>query len=889
MDPERWEEIKRIYSSALECEPDNLDNFLREACGGDDSLRSEVEILLAQQRKAVGFMKVPAMEVAAHILAKEHEKADIENLAGQNVAHYRILEKIGEGGMGVVYRAHDEHLLRDIAIKVLPPGALGDESARKRFRREAVALSKLSHPNIEIVHDFDTRDGIDFLVMEYIPGITLSNKLTEGPLAQKEVIGLGMQIAAALEEAHDRGVVHRDLKPANIILTPKGQVKVLDFGLAKLLRPAIETASMESLSETQAIAGTLPYMAPEQLRGEAVDARTDIHAAGAVLYEMCSGRCPYQEDTVPKLTDAIFHKAPMALRVLNTGISPRLEEIILKCLEKEPENRYQSAKELATDLQRLQTGGLSAINPAARLVRWSFANPVGLGLGILASVIVLLITLNPGRLRERLLGRLAAPRIETLAVLPVKNFSGDPAQDFLAEGMTEELISGLAQIHAIKKVISRTSVAQYKDVKKSLPQIARDLGVDGIIEASVKRSGGRVRMTARLIDARQDRQLWAGNYERDMTDVLVLESELVRAIVSEIGLQVTPQDSERFKSARRVDTEVFDVTLKGKAAIEYATREEEVRQAIELFQKAIDRDPTYAPAWAGLGEALWYLAAIGFEFVSPGEVRERAIAAAEKALELDETLPDAHKARAIIAADGEWDLTKALRHYERALELRPSYAPAHNLYGQLLGGSPFTRFDEARRHLDRARELDPLSPWNDAALHAWWTYQGWPEKTLENGERARRRNPTLWIIPWQMGFAQLLLGQPVRAVPEFNAALGLLRPERTASVLAPLGLAYGKAGRRADALEILSEMEQASQKRYISPFYLAVVYSGLGRMDEAYRLLDRALEQRTPWLVLCTPYEANCLALRRDPRWKPFIDRIRRLVRLPPGTPDPYS
>lgn len=283
------------------------------------------------------------------------------------------------------------------------------------------------------------------------------------------------------------------------------------------------------------------------------------------------------------------------------------------------------------------------------------------------------------------------------------------------------------------------------------------------------------------------------------------------------------------------------------------------------------------------------MAASGFEFVAPTEVRERAIAAAEKALELDENLPEAHKARAVIAIDAEWDLAKAQGHFERALELRPGYAAAHNLYGQILGGLPLSHFDEARRHYDRARELDPLSPWNYINWVAWWLFQGRPERAFEEGERARQRNPTLWVVCWQMGFAQLLLGQPSQGAPEFEAALKLLRPERPAAVLAPLGLAYGLAGRRADPLKILAEMKQASQKRYISPYYLAVVYSGLGRMDEAFRLIDQALVERTPFLVFCTPNDPLSVVLRRDPRWKPFIDRPRRLVRLPPGSPDPYS
>ncbi len=808
-------------------------------------------------------------------------------MIGKTLGHYQIIAKIGEGGMGVVYKARDEHLQREVAIKVLPAGTLGDEAARKLFRKEALALSKLNHPNIATIHDFDTQQDVDFLVMEYIPGITLSEKLATGPLPEKEVLRLGMQLGEGLAAAHEHGVVHRDLKPSNLRLTGDGRLKILDFGLAKLRRTVTQDATTETFSQAEGIAGTFPYMAPEQLLGGEIDARTDIHAAGCVLYEMATGQRPFADVERSQLLAAILRRSPLPPTALNPRLSPELERIVGKCLEKEPENRYQSAKELAIDLRRLETGVLSAVQPAARPARWSSAKSVGLGLGILASVIVLLIALNVGGWRERVLGRAEAPRIESLAVLPVKNFSGDPAQEFFADGMTDALIAGLAQIKAVK-VISRTSVMQYKDAKKSLPQIARELGVDGIVEASVMRSGGRVRITAQLIEARQDRHLWANNYEREMTDVLALQSELVQAIAGEIRVQVTPQESERLKTARRVDPEVYDATLKGKATLEYAMREGELRQAIELFQKAIDRDPTYAPAWAGLGEALWYLASAGFEFVAPAEVRDKAIAAAEKALELDGTLPDAHKARAVIAIDAEWDLAKAQRHFERALELRPGYAAAHTFYGQMLG-VPLLRFDEARPHIDRARELDPLSPWNDINLVMWWLYQGQPERAFEEGERARRRNPTLWVIRAQMGFAQLLLGQPSKAVPEFDAALKVLRPERPASVLAPLGLAYGLAGRRADALKILAEMEQASQKRYISPFYLAVVYSGLGRMDEAFRLLDRALEQRTPWLVWCVPYDPNSVALRRDPRWKPFIDRLRRLVRLPPGTRDPYS
>jgi TolB-like protein/DNA-binding winged helix-turn-helix (wHTH) protein/Flp pilus assembly protein TadD len=481
----------------------------------------------------------------------------------------------------------------------------------------------------------------------------------------------------------------------------------------------------------------------------------------------------------------------------------------------------------------------------------------------------------------------ATPRIQSLAVLPVRNYSGDPSQEFFADGMTDALVAGLARIEAVK-VISTTSAMHYKGTNETLPQIARELGVDALVEASVTRSGDRVRLTVQLIDAR-DRHLWAGSYERQMTDVLALQSDLVQAIAVEIQAHVTPQESARLKTTRRVDPEVYDTTLRAKAVLEYATRREQFDQAIELFQKAIDRDPTYAPAWAGLGESLWNLAGAltGNEWVAPAEVRDKAIAAADKALELDPNLPDAHKARAVIAVDGEWDFVRAQEHFEKALELRPGYASARILYAEILA-VPLQRYGEARRQCDRARELDPLSPWNDTCLLLLWAYQGQWDKELEVGEWALKRDPTMFWIRFVRAGARVGLGQPDQAVPDLEATLSLLQPERPPVVLAALGEAYALAGRKADALKILTEMELTSQKRYVSAFNLATVYASVGRMDEAFRFLDRALEQRAAYLFFCSPYDPFFFVFRHDRRWKPFVERLRAAVRLPPGTPNPY-
>ena len=392
-----------------------------------------------------------------------------------------------------------------------------------------------------MIFDFDTQDGVDFLAMEYVGGQSLAQKLNDGVMTEKETVKLGAQVAAALEEAHEQGIIHRDLNPRNILVTPKGQAKVLDFGLAKLLRAPNATEATQSFAETESIAGTLPYMAPEQLRGETLDGRTDIYAMGCTFYEMAAGRRPFIEDSAPRLTDEILHQTAVSPRALNSRVSSQFETIILKCLEKDPEDRYQSAKELSIDLRRLGTQSSAAAvavaetKPRRMQARWPRI-AIGAFAGAL-SVAALLIALNVGGVRDRMLGKTGAQHIRSLAVLPLENLSHDASQEYFADGMTEQLITDLAQISALK-VISRTSVMQYKGARKPLPQIAQELGVDAVVEGSVQRSGDRVRITAQLIDARADQHLWARSYERDLRDVLALQDEVARAIANELKIEL---------------------------------------------------------------------------------------------------------------------------------------------------------------------------------------------------------------------------------------------------------------------------------------------------------------------------------------------------------------
>jgi non-specific serine/threonine protein kinase len=506
----------------------------------------------------------------------------------ENLGHYRIVEKLSEGGWGTVYLAHDERLDRDVALKVLSVGTLANEDDRKRFRKEALTLAKLNHTNIGQIHDFDTQAGVDFLVMEYVSGGTLLRQIAGPALSEKEVAGLGIQIAQALEEAHEYGIIHRDLKPANIAVTPKGQVKVLDFGLAKLFDPSRGGLKAETLTQSvddPHLVGTLPYMAPEQVSGERMDARTDIYALGVVLYEMATHQRPFREDSMPRLFDSILHQPVVPPRALNPRISPEMERIILKCLEKDPGERYQSAKEVGVDLRRLLAPTMTRVSSAIPVLKnkWKWWAPVGAGVA-LTLFLAIALSFDLGGIRGRTTGR-PSPPIRSIAVLPLENFSHDPEQEYFSDGMTEALIAELAKIKALK-VISRTSMMQYKGTKKPLPQIARELNVDGIIEGSVIRDGNQARINVQLIDGTTDQHIWADNFQREMNNVLSLQGEVASSIARKIQVVVTPEEQLRLASGGVVNPEAHDLVLKAKYLAEERTKVESLEKAEAFLQQA---------------------------------------------------------------------------------------------------------------------------------------------------------------------------------------------------------------------------------------------------------------------------------------------------------------
>ena len=810
-------------------------------------------------------------------------RAPGQNLAvGINLGHYRIAEKIGAGGMGEVYRAHDEHLSRDVAIKVLPAGTLSDQSARRHFRNEAMALSKLNHPGIATIYDFDTQDGVDFLVMEYIPGITLSEKLAGRPLTEKEVVALGTQLAEALAAAHAEGVVHRDLKPGNLRVTGDGRLKILDFGLAKLRLPVAPSAATESLDQTLAMAGTLPYMAPEQLLGEEVDARTDIHAAGAVLYEMATGQRPFGKLERAQLVTAILRQAPAPPGQLNPQVPAELERLIGKCLEKEPEDRYQSAKELAVDLRRLGTP--SSVTASWRVVerpRSRVRKKVLLGLAgalVVLMVTALLLGLNAlNGWRERLLGKEAGAGIHSLAVLPLANLSGDPEQEYFADGMTEELITDLSKIGSLK-VISRTSVMQYKDARKPLREIGRELGVEGVIEGSVRRVGDRVRITAQLIYAPSDTHLWAESYDRDLHDVLKLQGEVAQVIANEVNAKVTPQEQARLAGKQAIDPEAHQAYLKGRYYWNKRTKEG-LREAIGYFQQAVDKEPNYALAYTGLADSYVVL---GLYSNAPWqETYRQAKAAVTKALEIDDNLAEAHAALAVIRAGEQWDLGGALAEFARAIQLNPNYATGHQWYAEYLiclGDA-----DQAIAEIRRAQVLDPLSlvvsstsgnilfqarRYEDAIAQA--------QRTLEMDANFYPAHQLLADVYEQRGMFEEAIAERQKA-----ATLGGQSADEAGRRALLLRSVYAKNGAKAYwQVRLQLAMKDAKQSKDLpyeltdsSPYQLAVLNARVGRNEAAVSLLQKAFDERDYGLYLLKTAPALD-GLRSDPRVASLMLRI---------------
>jgi len=788
---------------------------------------------------------------------------------GARLGPFEVLSAIGAGGMGEVWRARDTRLDREVALKVLPPATLDDETARKRLIREAQLASKLNHPHVCTVHEVGEAEGRTFVAMELVEGRPLSALLSRGPLPTEQVLRLGQQLADALAHAHEHGVVHRDFKSANVVLTPEGRAKVLDFGLAKRLagEEATEatTASYGSLTAPGVLAGTLPYMAPEQLRGHAADARSDIWALGVVLYEMASGRRPFHGQTGFALSSAILNEPTPTLPA---GVPDGLRSVIERCLAKEPAERYQRAAEVHAALEALASGATVPPRraPARRAPRqlWLAA-----GLVVLAAVVTVAITLGLGTLRSRLTPRLGSPaRSIRLAVLPFANLSGDPGQEYLSDGVTQEMIAQLGRLHPQSlSVIARTSVMRYKKTETPIDQIGRELGVDYVLEGSAQREANRVRITTELIQVRDQTQLWADTYERDLSGILALQSDVARNVAAALALKLLPAEEARLAGARAVNPEAYEAHLKGSQHWIKMTRAD-LDTAEGYFAIALEKDPTYAPAYAGMA---WVWAVRNqYWLAPPGEAGPKAKEFALKAVSLDETLAEAHYVLAALKTWYEWDFGAAAPEWRRALELDPNDADGLVMYSDYLAivGRP----EEAMAQIDRALRLDPFNVTIHSFRAGELLFARRVDEALAQAEKALAMAPGNFVALTAHSWALVLKGKTTEAVDalkDYVMAIGL--PD----VARALDRGFHEAGfagatkRAAEALAV----HAAHGKAGALPIDVAQFYALAGENALALDWLERAYEghdPNMPYIGLIPVFDP----LRSEPRFQALMRRL---------------
>jgi len=781
--------------------------------------------------------------------------------AGLRFGPYRIVALLGAGGMGEVYRARDTKLERDVALKILPASSFSDPDARSRLLREARSAAALNHPYICTIHEVGEADGQAYIAMELVDGQPISSRLAGGALPPGDVLRYGLQLAEALAHAHDRNIVHRDLKCANVVISPEGRAKVLDFGLAKRVNEhAIDeaTRSQASLTQPGALVGTLAYMAPEQLRAEPADARSDIWALGVVLYEMAAGSRPFQGKTGFELSSTILSQP---LPPLPDNVPVELRAVIERCLEKAPARRYQRAGEVRAALEAIQAGtSTSWATLSFWLVRhrWLATTIPG------AAILSLLLGANIGGVRDRLLGRGASSRIESLAVLPLENLSGSPEQDYLAAGIHEALITDLAKLSGFQRVIARSSVRRFENTTMSPQQIARELGVDALLTGSVLRSGNRVQITAHLISASED-QIWSERYDREFRDVLALQNEIVSALTREIRLQLTPQEQVRLKSQRPVNPEAFEAYLQGRFHQLKQTRDD-LDVAERYYQFALEKDPNYALAYAGLG-AVW-LARGDVGVQPPSETFPKGAAFLAKAMEMDDSSAELHVALANQINAIQWDWPAAEREFKRALELNPNLADARFFYADML--VVLKRNAEWEPEIRRARELDPLNDFNES-------FYGWHLNYLHRYDEAipifKKLLPTgpnkasNYLGLWGAFYKKGMYGDALSAATNYFAAIGEREFADT------LGTGQGEAAYRAAMRRAGEAMVAQSTRRHVPAIRIARMFAHSGDKSSAIQWLEEAYRAReSPLIRLAVFWDWD--DLRSDAR---FQDLSRRM------------
>jgi len=793
-------------------------------------------------------------------------------MIGSVISHYRILEQIGEGGMGVVYKAEDVRLKRTVAVKFLPKKLSVHSEERERFIHEAQAASSLNHPNICVIHEIDEVKDETFMVMEFIDGKTLREWIMQKSaqpegyrkLGVQEFLRIAIQIAEGLEKAHEKGIIHRDIKSENIMVTVDGHAKIMDFGLAKL-------RGVSKLTKTGSTVGTVAYMSPEQVEGIETDHRTDIFSFGVVLYEMLAGQLPFRAEHETAMMYEIINVEPPSLLDIHKNIDAELNRIVIKCLEKDREVRYQSMKDVIVDLKRFKRAsegkpverGVEKSSPAetqkAVQAFPSRTKSKWWKIGAAGAAVVLLIGIGIYFFKS------GSRHIDSIAVLPLVNVGADPNTEYLSDGFTESLINTISRLPGIK-MMSRSSVFRFKGKEIDPHKAAQELGVSAVLTGRVMQHGDELSISVELINAKDDSHIWGDQYNRKISDIISLQTEIAREVSNQLKITLTGDQQKLLSERATENSEAYQMYLKGRFYWNKRNKEG-FERAIQYFNKAIDIDPSYAMAYAGLADV--YAVMGGYYLITPKESADKARAAANKALAFNESLAEPHVTLAAQFESYDWDWASAEREYKRALELNPNYATAHQWYGEYL--CAMGRLKEGLAENDKAIELDPLSPvhyvssfYSFIGLHRYDDGIRQVKKALELDQSFSRAHAAL-------GQFYLLKGMNSEAIAELKAAIEL--SDSSLQYLADLAYAYGYLGERTEAERILKSLLQTEKQKYVSPALIGAIYIGLGEKDIAFYWLDRAVEEHDASMEFIKTIPILAL-IREDPRYARLVKKV---------------